>query len=212
MEPTPLPPDRTRQVFLGFLVIVVVAGAWFVILRDSDTGEVAAAAPAEPSDSGATVAPATTNPPRPTIPLVTADVEATSEYGELHATHLIDGDTDSYWNDNSLKGEDAALTFSFPEPVVVTTVEIQNVLDEATFRRNYRIRGYEVTFSSGAPPVTGILQDTNRPQNITLEPTTTDTLTISVMSTYPAQPYEGLEPFEELAVAELRFFGYEPQP
>jgi hypothetical protein len=139
------------------------------------------------------------------------DVVASSEFTGLHASHLIDGDTSSTWNDDSLRGDGAELAFRFRTSVALTAVEFQNLTEEERFRRNYRIRGYEIhlTPDDRVAPVTGSLEDLNRPQRVDLPYTETRAVTVHVTSAYPAEPYGGDPPFDELALAEVTFFGVE---
>ncbi len=159
-----------------------------------------------PSGVETTASPATP-PPESPVELFAVSVEASSEYKELHASHLTDGDLDSYWNDASLAGVDASLSFRFADPVTVTSIEFHNVRDPERFARNYRIRDVVITLDSG-DPVAGTLEDKIGAQPVAVPAGgETVTVTITVTTTYPAQTFEGRAPFEELALAEVRFYG-----
>ena len=94
----------------------------------------------------------------------------------------------------------------------LTAVEFQNVIDDERFRRNYRIRGYEIHLTPhDAAPTTGSLDDVSRPQRVDLPYTEARSVTVHVTSTYPAEAYNDGPPFAELALAEVTFIG-DPGP
>ena len=151
---------------------------------------------------------ATTAPTTEAEPLQPSSVSASSSFSEaLGPENLLDGDPATYWNDASLHGEGAELTFEFEDPVMMERLDIQNVVDEVAFRRNYRIRGYEITTDDLPTPVIGELADSQDAQSIPLVTTATTRLTLRVTSTYQAESAGGQAPFEELAVAEVTVFG-----
>lgn len=121
--------------------------------------------------------------------------------------NLIDGDPATYWNDASLGGVGAELTFEFAEPVMIDQIIVEGASDLSAFRRNYRIRGYEVLLDGGTDPVVGELLDTPDPQTILLTATTTSLVTIRVTSTYAGEAMDSRRAFDELAVAEVSFRG-----
>jgi hypothetical protein len=51
------------------------------------------------------------------------------------------------------------------------------------------------------------LEDTNEPQRIQVRSLGTSTVTITITSAYPGQTYEGKEPFRELALQAIAFYG-----
>lgn len=119
--------------------------------------------------------------------------------------NLIDGDPSTYWNDASLQGVGAELVFEFAESVPIEEIVIEGAADFSSFRRNYRIRGYEIIFEGGTDPVFGELLDTPDPQTISFTVTPVSRLTIRVTSTYPGQAIDDRPAFDELAVAEVSF-------
>jgi hypothetical protein len=136
-------------------------------------------------------------------------VDASSSFSAAFGPeNLIDGDTDTYWNDAGLRGEGATLTFRFAQPVQIFDIEIQNLVDEVKFRRNYRIKSYVITVDD-LPAVerTGMLDDNNTKQTIAIGSRDTRELVIRVTDTYPAQAVGDDPPFEELALQSVRFFG-----
>lgn len=119
--------------------------------------------------------------------------------------NLIDGDPSTYWNDASLQGVGAELVFEFAEPVLIEEIIIQGAADLSSFRRNHRIRGYEVIIEGGTDPVVGELVNHPDPQTISLTASATNRVTIRVTSTYPGEVIDGRPAFDELAVAEVSF-------
>ncbi len=146
----------------------------------------------------------------PTVPidqLRPVSVEASSELGAFPATALIDEDPENSWNDAGLQGKDAVLTFTFDSPVQITQIVIQNLSDNVRFLRNFRIQDYEITINDFPTAQIGKLEDTRAPQPITISSLSTTKLTLRVMSTYPAQSVAGNDPFHELALQEVKFYG-----
>lgn len=121
--------------------------------------------------------------------------------------NLIDGDPSTYWNDASLRGVGAELVFEFTEPTLIEEIIIEGAADLSSFRRNYRIRGYEVVIEDGTDPVVGELLNNPDPQTISLTATSTRLVTIRVTSTYSGEVIDGRPAFDELAVAEVSFTG-----
>ena len=80
------------------------------------------------------------------VTLQASTVEASSELGtQWVAENLIDGNLATEWQDRSLSGRGAVLTFRFSQPVAISEIEIYNLPDDARFRQNHRIRGYRIT-------------------------------------------------------------------
>jgi hypothetical protein len=141
--------------------------------------------------------------------LIPTSVDASSSFSAAFGPeNLIDGDSDTYWNDAGLRGEGAVLTFSFAQPVQIFDIEIQNLLDQVKFRRNYRIRSYVITVDD-LPAVerSGTLDDVNTKQTIAIGSRDTRELVITVTDTYPAEAVGDDTAFEELALQSIRFFG-----
>jgi hypothetical protein len=140
--------------------------------------------------------------------LVPSSASGSNSFSEAFGPqNLIDDDPTTYWNDDSRRGAGAELILELAVAAAIERVVLQNVVDDTAFRRNYRIRGYEITTDDVASPLTGQLADTQDPQTIQLATTATTRLTLRVTSTYPAESVDGQAPFEELAVAEVTVFG-----
>ena len=53
------------------------------------------------------------------------------------------------------------LTFTFSDPVSITEIELQNLLDDEGFKRNYKIQGYLITTDDLSVEFSGRLDNVN---------------------------------------------------
>lgn len=162
--------------------------------------------------SETTALPTSTTAPTTTIPAATKElfassVDASSYLVGWDPENLIDGDPSTYWNDESLHGIGAVLTFTFSDPVSITEIELQNLIDDERFKRNYKIQGYLITTDDLTVEFSGRLDNVNDPQRIPIASLGTRELVIEVMSTYPAESAGDKPPFDELALLSVQFFG-----
>jgi len=193
----------------GLRAIGVLAAVVLVVFLGALTlNALRGGAPADAEEATATSSTTTTQPPIVTE-LFPSSVEASSELASLPASNLIDGDPGTYWNDESLQGVDASLTFRFSRAVQIREIEIQNLTDDEKFKRNYRIKGYVITVDDLNTEIAGRLEDTNEPQRVKIASLDTTKLTIQVTSTYPAQAIGDAPAYSELALQGVRFFGVE---
>ncbi len=139
--------------------------------------------------------------------LTPTSVTASSQLPGFEPEALIDDNPDNSWNDASLRGEGAELTFFFAAPVQISQIVIQNVEDNDRFLRNYRIEGLEITLDDIAVPIIRTLEDTTAPQSLDIGSLETNVVTMRVTSVYEASPVGIRAPFEELALQEVQFFG-----
>lgn len=190
------PGARALTVLAGVLLVVLVA----VFLLNLGGGD-------DPTDTSTTVAASSTTLAPEYINLQPFSVDASSSFPGFEAANLIDGESDTYWNDNSLRGNNAWLEFRFAQPVQIVEIELQNLLDEEKFRRNYRMRTIAITVDDLQIEFNEQLDDSNDPQRFQIGSLETTILRIEVKSTYPAEQYEGGVPFDELALQEVLFFG-----
>jgi hypothetical protein len=142
-------------------------------------------------------------------------VDCTSELTAFPCAALIDDDPTNRWNatpDSGIVG--AELTFFFSPPVQITEVFLTNVTDDEGFARNARIRGIEIGIDDLAQTTIVELDDTNEePQRIQIRSLRTSSVTMTITSAYPGTSFEGKEPFLELALQEIQFFGrVAPEP
>lgn len=187
---------------LAAVVLLVALVAMTMNIFGSGSGEVAIA----DTDTTST----TTTIPVPTVELFAASVAASSQHSDsLGAQNLIDGDPETYWNDNSQRGIDAWITFTFATPVQIREIELQNIIDDEKFARNYKIQGYTIEVNDLSVKISGRLENSNQPQTIKIASLKTITLTISVTTVHAAETVGDQVGFDELALQEVRFFGVE---
>jgi len=195
-------------------VLIVVGGSLLVINRSSvDTVD-----PAD-VDRPATSLPTTsalqsTDAPAPQESVRLADeiisVSASSEFPGFHAANLIDGSTDTTWQDLSLRGAGAELTFEFRPPVYLDAIVISNQQNYADLFRNYRIKDFEIEYpkDSGSAIVAGRAPGTAEPHSVNIGALIEGPVRIRVLSVYPAETVDGRPAFNELAIAEIEFYGH----
>jgi hypothetical protein len=148
----------------------------------------------------------TTSVPVEIEALVPVRTTCTSELPSFPCTALTDNDPDNSWNATE-GGVGAELTFLFSPPVQITELFIDNVQEEERFRRNARVKGVEITTDDLVQSTIVELEDTNAPQKIQVGSIRTSSLTITITSAYPGQTFEGKEPFRELAMQQITFYG-----
>jgi F5/8 type C domain len=192
------PGGRALGVLAAVILVVALAALAFNILGGG--GE--AAEETSTTSSSTTIAVAARE-------LFAASVEASSFLPGWEPENLIDGDPSTHWNDESLHGIGAWLTFRFSDPVSITEIELQNLVDEEKFKRNYKIQGYLITTDDLTVEFSGRLDnvDGSNPQRVPIASLATRELTIEVKSTYPAESAGDKPPFDELALLSVRFFG-----
>jgi hypothetical protein len=134
-------------------------------------------------------------------------VECSSELTSFPCEALIDGDPSTSWNATE-GGINATITFYFNPQVQITEMIIENVDDEGRFLRNRRIKGIEVEIDDLQQVTVEELDDSNdEPHRIQIRSLQTSSVILRITSAYPGQSYEGQEPFQELAVQEISFYG-----
>ncbi len=192
---------RALAVILGVVAVVaVVAFAWNALFGGSD----------DPTTNGtsttSTTAPVASSQQFDPISVTCSSTLETSS-GSFACLNLVDG-TDRYWNDQSAQGREAFIEFTFAEPIAIEQIVFKNVVDDESFRKNYRVKGFEiVTDDLPDRPFIDQLDDDNRSQLILLATLRTRQLTFRVTSTYAAEAVTGETPFNELAIDEFEFYG-----
>ena len=193
---------RALGVLAAVVLVVALVALMFNIFRSGDD------AVAGPDDSSSTSS--TTTQPVIVTELIPTSVKASSQLSDSFGPeNLIDGDPETRWNDNSLRGVDGWLEFTFATPVQVTELEFQNITDDTKFQQNYKIQGYTITVNDLNVPISGRLVNSNEPQRVRIASLDTFTLRVDVSTTYPAEPVGDAPPFDELALQGVRFFGVE---
>lgn len=198
---------RALGVIVVVIALVVVAALVIQAIRgDEEPPEGTVAEGETETESPAVV---TTPPLGPLEQIAPISISCSTEYNaNLACENLIDGE-DTYWNDASLKGEDAWIKVIFVNPVALESVQIVNVGNEEKFRRNYRVRAVEIEASDlpGVPFVSEIDNANDRPLSVSTPTNHTLELEIRVTATYASEPLGGSQAFDELAIQELRFWG-----
>lgn len=202
--PLPVAPAPVIRATPGGRALTVIAGVVLFVLAAVLLMNLRGAPPAETTT---TLAGPTTTEPRNVKNLIPFDVEASSSFPGFPPSNLIDGDPETYWNDFSLRGIDAWLEFSFTQPVQITEIELQNVEDEERLRRNYRIKSLVIEVNDVQIEIPMTMDDNSEPQRVPISSLATTRVRISVKSTYPAEQYDGKNPYGELALQSVKFFG-----
>lgn len=133
-------------------------------------------------------------------------IDCTSQLAAFPCEALIDDDPTNSYNATE-GGVGAEITLLFSPPKQITSVFFHNLEDEERFLRNARIKGVEILVDDLEQSIVAELDDTNTPQEVTIGSIRTSSLKIRITSAYPGQSYQGHEPFPELALQEINFFG-----
>ncbi len=139
-------------------------------------------------------------------PVRAADVTCSSELPDYPCHALIDGDATTAWNALG-GGEGAQIRVQFDGQVRVTTVVFHNLADDEGLIRNARARMIEIRLTDTGAVTTFELGSSHGPFRVSVTPDPTAGLVIRIVSTYPGEHNNGLEPFEELALQEITFAG-----
>lgn len=188
---------------LGVLAAVVLVVALVALMMNIFGGDDSALTDTTTSSTSSTQ-------PAIVTEILPVSVKASSQRGDAFGPeNLIDGDPATRWNDDALHGVGAWLEFTFAQPVQIQEIEFQNVTDDESFRRNYKIQGYTITVDDLNVPISGRLVNSNEPQRVNVASLGTTTLRIDVTTTHLAEPVGENPPFDELALQAVRFFGVE---
>ncbi len=196
------------------LLLLVLGGAAMLGL---DRGPASTTAATPPAAGGpiATERPSTAVPefqavdPPPSRRLPVASVAGSSELENFEAKYLIDG-TDRAWNDASLRGTGAELTFTFTDPVQIDEIAVHHLTDPERYARNYRIAQLALAVD-GEPVLVTTIPDAPGAHLFDVE-REGSMVTLRVLDVYPAETFGGSPPFEELAVGEVEFWGSPSRP
>lgn len=160
---------------------------------------------------GETDVPPTTEPTETTLAASVVEleplrIECTSELTSFPCAALIDGDPTTSWNATD-GGVGSEIIVYFNPPVQITELWVQNLTDEGRFLRNARIRGIEVSIDDRPQLTIQELADTQDVQQIRVQSLRTNRVVLRITSSYPGIAHEGQEPFNELALQAITFFG-----
>ncbi len=204
VAPAPLarstPGGKALGVLFGVIGIVALIALFLNIFRGGNGPEVT-----DPTGEDVT----TTSVPATIVAtaLTPVSVTASSELPNYGAENLIDGDISTYWNDASSRGLDATLEFTFAQPVAIAEIELQNIVDDVSFKRNYRIKDFQIQVDDLQLELSYEMPDNNEPYRESLNTLETRRLTITVLSTVPGEPVGDQPSYTELGLAEVRFYG-----
>ena len=212
--PLPIAPQPLLQASAGVRAAIMITGVLLGVLLiawvfGKLTGDSTEGATSTNPSSTITAPSVVVNTQK--LPVIFA--ECSTEFAPFVCTNLTDGSVETYWNDNSLKGIDAEITIRFATPVQLEQIVLMNVTDDEKFKRNFRVKDLEITADDVASPFTFTFDDNNSSQAKRIQTLTTQELTIRVTGTYASEPFTNPEtgvvgiPFEELALAELEFYG-----
>jgi len=192
---------RALAVILGVVAVVaVLAIAWNAIFGGTEEP-----APEDSTTTSTTQASVSSQKHAPISVVCSSTLEVSGD--RFACDNLVDG-TDRYWNDQSAQGRDAFIEFTFAEPIAIEQIVFKNVVDDEAFRKNYRVKGFEViTDDLPDRPFIDQLDDDNRSQLILVATLRTRQLTFRVTSSYAAEAVTGETPFNELAINEFEFYG-----
>ncbi len=205
MAPAPASRTSAGGRALGVLAAVVLVVALVALTMNIFTSDEADVAGADTSPSSTT-----TTLLVQAVELQASSATASSQVADSFSPeNLIDGNPETRWNDDSQRGVGAWLEFTFATPVQIREIDLQNVTDDESFKRNYKIQGYTITVNDLNIPISGRLANSNEPQTVKIASVETITLRIDVTSTHPAEPVGANPPFDELALQGVRFFGVE---
>ncbi len=207
-EPLPIAPAPMGRASPGAKALGVLVGVVLVVLLLAGLRSIWRSGSGEASDTTTSSTTSSTTAIA-TVQLVPTSVEASSTLPGYPASNLIDGDPATEWQDQSLGGEGAVLTFRFAQPVAISYIEIQGITGDADrFRQNYRMKGYEITVDDNQLKTTNTVADDPGPHRIEIASQETNRLELSILSAYASEPVEDQLPFKELVIAEISFFGH----
>jgi hypothetical protein len=141
--------------------------------------------------------------------IIPTDVVASDRLSDgFGESNLTDDDLETEWQVNQATSP-LTLEFRFAQPVSIRYLEIYNIADQDRFLRNYRIDGYKITVDDlpGVEPRATLKDLAGGPQRIDIASIETTVLTIEVLTRFPSQAIGDQPAFEELAVAEVKFWG-----
>lgn len=131
----------------------------------------------------------------------------------LACSNLIDGSAGGEYQitwDEIPAEQPVTITLVFAEPTVVKSIEWENLAESDRYYQNYRASSIAVQAGPGAPAIPIQLDDRPGAQVHLYATQPTLEMTITVTDTYLPQERNG-QVFTELAVADIRAYGYPAQ-
>ncbi len=191
------PGGRALSVLAAAVLVVALIALLVNVFRGGD------------DTAEATTTTSTTTTVAPTVvPITPTSVRASAQLAEAYAdSNLIDDDLQTEWQANH--ADTLTIDFTFAQPVQIEYIQIYNIEDQNRFLRNYRIQGYKITTDDlpGVENRNTLKDQAGGPQRIDIASIGTTTLTLEVLSNYASQALGGEIAFNELVVAEVKFWG-----
>lgn len=193
---------------LSALLGVVVLGALLInLFSDDDTATTT-------TDASATSTTETTTgdvEPGP-VSIISATCDPPGLGGSFGCSNLVDGETDTEfqinWVELPANEQQVTIHLVLSQPMVVTRIFWTNIVDEDRFRLNYRARSLRIEAEGNPIPVSIELQNEPGQQEFAFSAIRTTTVTITVLSHYPAEVVGDATPFDDLGVAEIVVVGF----
>lgn len=212
--PLPVAPQPIIQTTAAMRTALMAAAALIIVVVIAFI--VRAVGGEDPPVDEADVSTSTTSTTEAVIgPMVIIRATCSAEYPNRPCEALFDGQSDTDWN-APLPGspdENLTITLTFDRPYEIGYIEFTN-LEGGTerFLLNHRANGLRITSSDVETPQLASLDDQGGVlAPIVFNTSLSTTLTIEIVSTYPAQAIgegEDVQPgFSDLSIAEIRVFG-----
>ncbi|NNF88946.1 MAG: zinc ribbon domain-containing protein [Acidimicrobiia bacterium] len=198
--------SRALIVTAAVIAVVVVIALFYNAFVSDDEPAVTTAANGTGATTTSTAAGNGGTVPTDTVELTANRVVPSAQLSGFPADNLIDSDPLTMWQVGQ-EGVGATLTFFFPNPVALERIEIKNISDETKFRQNFRVRGIRIRPNDTTRDTVVELANTRDVQPIAIQTEGTTTVRVEVTSTFPAEAVGDQNPFKELAIEDIKFFG-----
>jgi hypothetical protein len=133
--------------------------------------------------------------------------------GSFACSNLISGTDAEFqinWNELPETEKRVVIQLTFDQPMVVQQIHWENIADEERFRLNYRAKGLTIEAEGNALPFLQELENAPGLQTFPFAAIRSNSITITIQSVYPAEVFNGREPYNELAIQEVTVIGYKP--
>lgn len=131
--------------------------------------------------------------------------------GAFGCPNLIDESDAEFqlnWNELPANEQIVTITLTFAQPMVVEKIIWTNIADDERFRRNYRAKGLIIEAEGNPVPHPQELRNEPGLQEFNFAVIRSNSITITIISVYPAEVVGEFEPFDELAIGEITVIGY----
>ena len=134
--------------------------------------------------------------------------------GAFTCINLTSGTDSEYqvnWEEIEAGEVNITIKLFFREPMIVTRIDWNNIVDPTRFRRNYRARGLTIDAQGSLTQVPHTLADTPGLQNINYAAVNANWIEITIQSAYQAEVVDD-NVFRELAIDEITVWGRPANP